>query len=161
MREAIGELRTLQFELSPPVLHKRGLSAALDWLARNTRERWGIDLRYAADVELPTLSRQQSVILFQCARELVYNLIKHSGATRGMIRLTADADGLTLTVQDNGRGFAATNAAVDNGAAGGGYGLYSARERLQLLGGRLEIQSAVSGALLVIHLPLPELRPSW
>jgi signal transduction histidine kinase len=44
LREAIGELRTLQFELSPPVLHERGLAAALDWLAGDTRERWGIDL---------------------------------------------------------------------------------------------------------------------
>jgi signal transduction histidine kinase len=157
MREAIGELRTLQFDLSPPVLHKRGLSAALDWLASNTRERWGIDLRYAVDTGLPTLSQQQSVILFQCTRELVLNLIKHSGASSGMMTLTADAEGLELTVQDNGRGFDATDTDVDNGATGGGYGLYSVRERLQLLGGTLEIQSDVSGSVLLIRLPLREL----
>ncbi len=157
MREAIGELRTLQFELSPPVLHKRGLSAALDWLASNTRERWGIDLRYAVDAGLPTLSRQQSVILFQCARELVHNLIKHSGASSGMITLTADAEGLELTVEDNGRGFDATNTGRDSSASGGGYGLYSVRERLQLLGGKLEVESGASGSLLLIRLPLPEL----
>jgi signal transduction histidine kinase len=155
MREAIAELRTLQFELSPPVLHKRGLSAALDWLSSNTRERWGIDLRYAVDAGLPTLSRQQSVILFQCARELVYNLIKHSGASSGMITLTADAEGLELTVEDNGRGFDAANRICADGTAGG-YGLYSVHERLQLLGGQLEIQSDASGSLLLIRLPLPE-----
>ena len=157
MREAIGELRTLQFELSPPVLHKRGLSAALDWLAGSTRERWGIDLRYAVDAELPTLNRQQSVILFQCARELVHNLIKHSGASRGMITLTVDAEGLELTVQDNGRGFDANNTDRDSSASGGGYGLYSVRERLQLPGGKLEVESGVSGSLLLIRLPLPDL----
>jgi signal transduction histidine kinase len=159
MREAIGELRTLQFELSPPVLHKRGLSAALDWLAGNTRERWGIDLRFAVDADLPRLSRQQSVILFQCARELVHNLIKHSGASRGMIRLTADTEGLALRLEDNGRGFDAANTELDNGATGGSYGLYSVRERLQLLGGTLDIQSDLGGALLLIRLPLAELRP--
>jgi len=156
MREAIAELRTLQFELSPPVLHKRGLSAALDWLASNTRERWGIDLRYVVDTGLPTLNRQQSVILFQCARELVHNLIKHSGARRGMITLTSDAEGLELTLEDDGRGFDATDTKVDKGATDGGYGLYSVRERLKLLGGTLEIQSDVSRSLLLIRLPLPE-----
>jgi signal transduction histidine kinase len=159
MREAIGELRTLQFELSPPVLHKRGLSAALDWLAGNTRERWGIDLRFAVDADLPRLSRRQSVILFQCARELVHNLIKHSGASRGMIRLTADTEGLALRLEDNGRGFDAANTELYNGATGGSYGLYSVRERLRLLGGTLDIQSDLGGALLLIRLPLAELRP--
>lgn len=154
MREAIAELRTLQFELSPPVLHRRGLAAALDWLAGDTRERWGIDMTCVVAANLPVLNREQSVILFQCARELVHNLIKHAQARHAQLALTVDSGELALSVADDGRGFALR---PDDGArtvAEGGYGLYSIRERLRLLGGRLEVDSPATGSRLIIRLPL-------
>lgn len=153
LREAIAELRTLQFELSPPALHQHGLPAALRWLATDTRSRWGIALRCEVDQVLPPLDRRQSVILFQCVRELVHNVIKHADASSGVIRLSADADGLLLAVEDDGCGF---EPPLDDGAstsARGGYGLYHVRERLLLLGGRLDIQSVPIGSRLVMQLP--------
>jgi len=162
LREAIAELRTLQFALSPPVLHQRGLGAALDWLAGDTRERHGIALRCMLADELPELDRDTAVMLFQCARELVYNMIKHAGAESGTMALAMDADGLRLTVEDDGRGFAADGDGAGRPESGGGYGLYSVRERLKLLDGSLEVSSPTRedgrGARLIIRLPLPD-RP--
>ena len=63
MREAIAELRTLQFDLSPPVLQTRGLGAALEWLAGDVGERWGIAMRCVVEDGLPALGRLQTVTL--------------------------------------------------------------------------------------------------
>lgn len=160
LREAIGELRRLQFELSPPVLHQRGLAAALDWLAADTRARFGIALAAVIDADLPALDRRASMLLFQCARELVHNLIRHAGARRGLLRLGADADGLTLRVEDDGRGFCPARVAAHDAGSDGGYGLYSVRERLGLLGGTMTIESGADGTRIRLRLPLAALAPA-
>ena len=154
LREAMAELRTLQFELSPPVLHQRGLPAALDWLAGDTHSRWGIALDCVIDAEVPSLDKRTSVILFQCARELVHNMIKHSGARGGCIGLSAEADHLLLRVVDDGRGFEASVGQPVSGDASRGYGLYSVRERLALLGGGLTIESDDRGSRVSVRIPL-------
>nr|WP_240905883.1 CHASE sensor domain-containing protein [Thiorhodococcus mannitoliphagus] len=152
MREAIGELRSLQFELSPPILYQKGLAAALDWLASNTEERWGIRMICTIDSPQPDPGRDASVILFQCARELVYNLIKHSGASQGAIRLMADREGFAISVEDNGCGLADDAPAIP-AQDRSGYGLYSVRERLGLLGGTLELMPMDPGTRARIGLP--------
>jgi signal transduction histidine kinase len=154
MREAIGELRTLQFELSPPVLHQRGLAAALDWVAADTRARWGMAMTCSIAPGVPDLDRRQSTVLYRCARELVHNMIKHAGARHGSIALSARDGVLELVVGDDGRGFDPAAASAPSAPAGAGYGLYSIRERLALLGGSLDIASSAGGSRLTVRLPL-------
>jgi signal transduction histidine kinase len=161
LREGIAELRTLQFELSPPVLEQKGLPAALEWLAASTQARWGILMTYAQAGPPPALSRDRSVILFQFARELVYNLIKHAQARSGAIGLTTDPAGLVLSVEDDGVGFAeqvpGVEVAADSGQ-GGRFGLYSVRERIALLGGSLDIAPLAPGSRVSIRLPPASVR---
>jgi signal transduction histidine kinase len=154
MREAIGELRTLQFTLSPPILHQRGLAEALHWLAADTRERWGIGLTCTVGADLPVLDHRQTTILFRCARELVNNLVKHAGARNGAIELRTDGKAFELAVEDDGRGFDPAQSGSTGADRAGGYGLYSIRERLALLGGSLEIHTSATGSRLVVQLPL-------
>lgn len=153
MREAIEELRTLQFELSPPILHQKGLAAALDWLAASTQARWGIRLCCTIDSNIPEPGWEVSAILFQCARELVYNLIKHSGATQGTMRARADSAEFAILIEDNGCGGARDVLSARVGDCTG-YGLYSVRERLELLGGTLELTDRHPGTLAAMRLPL-------
>ena len=152
LREGIGELRSLQFELSPPVLHQRGLPAALEWLAANARARWGIPIHSVIDGDAPPLGHDLSVILFRAARELVYNLIKHARATHGEIRLRVTAAGLELCVDDDGIGCG-TDAGTEPGSPAAGFGLYSLRERVALLGGSLIIEPRAPGTRVSIRLP--------
>jgi len=164
LREGIAELRTLQFDLSPPVLEQKGLPAALEWLAASTQARWGIPMTYTLTGPPPALGRERSVILFQSARELVYNLIKHAQARRGAIGLASDPTGLRLSVEDGGVGFAlgfiggftgwmpGTEATADPGQ-GGRFGLCSVRERIALLGGSLDIAPLAPGSRVTICLP--------
>jgi signal transduction histidine kinase len=152
LREAIAELRTLQFELSPPVLARQGLAAALAWLAESTQARWGIPMTCMVQPDVPQPGPETSVILFQCARELVYNLIKHARAGRGTIRLQAQAGGLALIVEDDGVGFD-PSAPSALPRPDGGFGLHSVRERLALISGDLVVEPASPGTRARILVP--------
>jgi signal transduction histidine kinase len=88
IREALGELRGLQLELSPPALYLGGLPQALESLATHTCARFGVAIAYGQSGEIPPLPQDLAVVLYQCARELLYNLIKHARATRGAIALS-------------------------------------------------------------------------
>lgn len=152
LSEAIGELRGLQFDLSPPVLESGGLSAALGWLAESTQGRWGLSMSYRMDGTLPALDRPRKVLLFQCARELVMNLIKHAKASRAEIRLTRRGDCLELQVEDDGVGFGASHARGDS--AGGGYGLRGVCERLALVDGGITLEDLHPGARVRLWIPV-------
>jgi two-component system sensor histidine kinase/response regulator len=156
MNEAMTDLRTLQFDLSPPVLHQRGLAAALEWLAGSMGRRSGLALDCVIDDELPLLSPAVSVLLFECARELVVNLIKHADATGGDLLLQSQGEELILTVEDDGRGFASETAAAQPSEPRR-YGLVSIRERLRLYGGRLDIDDCATGSRVTLRLPLSAL----
>jgi ABC-type amino acid transport substrate-binding protein len=152
LREAIAELRTLQFDLSPPVLARQGLAAALAWLAESTQARWGIQMTCAVQPDLPQPGHETSVILSQCAWELVYTLIKHARASRGAIRLQAREACLELIIEDDGIGFD-PNSAQPLPRPDGGFGLHSVCERLALIGSDLTVEPSASGTRVRIRLP--------
>jgi signal transduction histidine kinase len=102
--------------------------------------------------DLPQPGHEVSVILFQCARELVYNLIKHARASRGAIRLKAREACLELIVEDDGIGFD-PNAAQPLPRPDGGFGLHSVRERLALIGSDLTVEPSAPGTRVRIRLP--------
>lgn len=156
MNEAIAELRTLQFDLSLPVLHQRGLTAALEWLAESMSRRSGLALDCVIDDELPPLSPAVSVLLYQCARELIVNLIKHASATGGDLLLRFQGEDLVLTLEDDGQGFA-PGSATALPTTTGGYGLASIRDRLKLFDGDLAIASGATGSRITLRLPLAAL----
>ena len=153
LREALQELRTLQFELSPPLLYQEGLAAALNWLASHATQRFGVALLFTSPPSTLTLDRNLAIMLFQCARELVYNVAKHAKASAGRIELDIQDQAVLLVVSDNGRGFPSATMAVSPGT-GGGYGLFSVRERLALLGGSLSIESNAAGTRVSVRTPL-------
>lgn len=144
---AIKQLRSLVFELSPPLLRKRGLYQALEWLASEVREQWGLHVVCEQSGDPPALADALSVTLFQGTRELLINTAKHAEATQALLRLSYDGDLLRIVVSDDGRGFEPTwleHAGVVSGtaqgeSAAGGFGLYSLRSRMELLGGCLQL----------------------
>ena len=81
------------------------------------------------------------MLLYQAVRELLLNIVKYAQVTVAEVMLTQADDTLTLTVADAGVGFDPTRLRVVGGTEGG-FGLFAIRERLELLGGRLEIASA-------------------
>lgn len=146
-------MRTLQFELSPPLLYQDGLAAALEWLAPHATQRFGVALSFTSPPSTLTLDRNLAIMLFQCARELVHNVAKHARASADRSELDIQDQAVLLVVSDNGRGFPSA-AMTGSPGTGGGYGLFSVRERLALLGGSLSIESDASGTRVSVRTPL-------
>jgi PAS domain S-box-containing protein len=143
IEEAIAAARSLNFELFPPVLQQSGLPAALKWLANWTHTKYKIDVHVTADPRADSGRKDVRTLLYESVRELLFNAVKHAQAERVTLELALDAnDQLCITVSDQGVGF--EPAAVDHRSNAGqvGWGLFSIRERLTLLGGRFEIDSA-------------------
>jgi signal transduction histidine kinase len=158
MREAIDELRSLQFELSPPMLHREGLAPALRWLASSASERSGVRFAFVdRNSALPALPEEIETVLFRCARELVFNVAKHASAQQATIELDVAGEKLILTVRDDGTGFAPT--ATRRARRRGGFGLFSISERLALFGGDLDISTDTGGTCARIRIPLPATTP--
>jgi CheY-like chemotaxis protein/anti-sigma regulatory factor (Ser/Thr protein kinase) len=133
--------------LSPPILHAAGLAAGLQWLSRWMAEKQGltVDLAIEPDTEPP--QEDLRVLLFQSARELLFNVVKHAGVTRACMELSRqDEDHLRLIVRDQGAGFRPADLDAEAAkATASGFGLLSIRERLQLLGGSMDIDAAPGG----------------
>lgn len=133
--QAINITRSLISDLSPPVLHEMGLATALEWLADRVSRMSGIAV--SAQVEPPEtpLNEETEVILFRAAAELLTNVVKHSGAKKARVSLREDNGKLWLVVEDDGQGFDPGKIKMDS------FGLFSIRERLSYLGGKLNLDS--------------------
>jgi two-component system sensor histidine kinase/response regulator len=140
---AIRQLRSLVFELGPPLLSHGGLYAALEWLAGDVQEQWGLEVICECSGDPPALADAVAVTLFQGTRELLINVAKHAEATQAVIQVTSDGEALRIGVYDNGRGFdpqwLGDDAPSPAHGAAGGFGLYSLRSRIELLGGHLRL----------------------
>ncbi len=141
--ETMSQARNLSFELFPPVLHEVGLEAALVWLAHQYSERTGIACHVEIDGEGPELAEDIRTMAFQSVRELLANIRKHSGAESCTITVNHVNGYLTVLVEDLGHGFDPnlTRDHTDPDTAKGGFGLFSIRERMRSLNGRMLVDS--------------------
>jgi len=143
LEDAIAAARSLNFELFPPVLQESGLPAALTWLANWTHDKYQVDVQVIADRRADSRRKDVRTLLFESVRELLFNAAKHARADRVTLELTLDADDqLCITVSDQGIGFEPAELDERSKVGQAGWGLFSIRERLMLLGGRFEIDSA-------------------
>jgi two-component system CheB/CheR fusion protein len=140
--ESISATRFLTAELSPSVLHDLGLAAGLEWLARWMAEKHGIQVNLTAVKDIPAPAEDVKVLLFESVRELLFNAVKHANVSSVSVNLgQVEGNALRITVSDAGTGFDPASLKLA-GQIGGGFGLFSIRERLDLIGGNLEIDSA-------------------
>lgn len=152
--QSISASRSLTIELSPPILYDAGLPAALNWLARWMRSKHGLQVEVRTDEAANPPAEDVKVFLFQAARELLFNVVKHAGTRRAQVELNRHENGqVQLVVRDNGIGFDASRLRE---ASSRGFGLFSIRERIELLGGRMEIDSAPGAGTRITLLALPQ-----
>jgi PAS domain S-box-containing protein len=152
--EAIDAGRSLTTELRPPVLYEDGLGAAVRWLAGQMSERHQLTTEVRVGRDAEPGDDAIKALLFETARELLFNAVKHGGADSVDIKLESLGDrGTRLTIRDNGRGF--DPAMLDEDADHhSGFGLFSIRERLKALGGAMVIDSGDGrGAEVAVEAP--------
>jgi len=149
-REAVLDMRILIFELHPPVLEESGLVAALQARLATVEARAGVHAEVDVEGER-RLPRPVEEELFWIAREALNNAVKHARATRVTVRLRFGEGDVRMDISDDGQGF-------DSAGAGrsGGVGLRGIEERVQRIGGRLEIVSLPQeGTTLTVQVKVP------
>lgn len=149
VRAAIGRLRKMVFELRPPALDEEGLVPALRLYLEEFKLDTGIDYRFVSEPsEEPT--SQTRVVLYRIAQEALTNVRKHSGATRVSVTLARANGGVSLTIADDGVGFSADE--IDH--VPGHIGLSEMRERAEMAGGKLELDTGPgAGATVTVWVP--------
>jgi PAS domain S-box-containing protein len=143
LEEAIAAARSLSVELNPPVLQTSGLPTAFCWLADWSRSKYGLEVTVSADPRADSNRKDVRTLLFGSVRELLFNVVKHANVARVTVDLALGPnDTLCITVTDEGLGFDPRELDERAKANQVGWGLFSIRERLTLLGGRFDVESA-------------------
>lgn len=151
----IHQVRTLTFEVSPPLLYQVGLEATVEWLGERFHEDYGFAFQFHGEADLPPLAEELRVTLFQLVRELLVNIAKHAAAKNVAIDLRQAAGMIVLTVSDDGCGFDPPASLGRPVAAITGYGLFNARRRIEHLGGCMTVDSRRgAGTTITLQLPL-------
>jgi signal transduction histidine kinase len=148
--EALEDIRRLTLELRPQILDDFGLVPALEHLTDSFADRTGLDVELRTPpAEQERLTPEQETTLYRAAQEALTNIAKHAQATHVRVELRRGHDRVELTVADNGRGLQQTRS-----NQGRSFGLIGMRERVALVGGSLQIESA-AGAGTTVRVRLP------
>jgi len=139
--QIVEDTRTLTFDLSYPILYELGFEAAVaEWLTDQIQEKHGIRTEFVNDGNQKRLDDDIRVLLFRNVRELLINVVKHAQANKVKVSIRKVKDNIRVSVEDDGVGFNPVEVA-SMAAKRAEFGLFSIRERLEQLGGLIEIDS--------------------
>jgi len=140
VEQSIQYTRSLTFELSPPILYELGFESAVESLGEQILRKHGILFRCKDDGQPKPMREDTRIILFQVVRELLMNIAKHAHADKASISIFKDGDSIRIHIEDDGVGFDTSkiDTSLNNTV---GFGFFSIRERLNYIGGQIEIKS--------------------
>jgi two-component system NarL family sensor kinase len=143
------EVRTISHNMMPWALHKTGLAQVVKQFIENIENNTIAINFFSKGFEVP-FDDTIELILYRVLQESVNNVMKHANADRIDISLMRDEATISLTIEDNGKGFDTTNPAVYNGM-----GLNNLRSRINFLKGKVEFDSQVGkGTLVSVYIPV-------
>jgi PAS domain S-box-containing protein len=152
--DAVKQTRSITYELSPPILHELGLIEALEWRLEKIRFESDIETSYKHNLDNIKLRNEQEVILFRSVDEILKNVIKHAAATQVDITAEATQYSFSVSIQDNGKGFDTSILAPERRWRDS-FGLFSIKERIEYLGGVLDIRSETgNGTIVILNIPV-------
>ncbi len=145
---SVNEVRDIALLLRPSMLDDLGLTAAIQWQAREVSRRTGLAVKVSAEAEADDLPEGLSICLYRVAQEALQNVARHAQAKTVQIELKQNPGRLVLSVHDDGIGFDAENVR--------GLGMVGMKERLRQMGGTLRVTSHPgSGTTVVAEVPVP------
>jgi signal transduction histidine kinase len=156
LERVIEDTHSLVFDLSPPVLHELGLGPAVEQVGEQICTANGLRFDFEDDGCAKLLDADLAVRLFRSARELLMNVVKHARANHIRVTLRRTGDEMRIAVEDDGVGF--DTAITEPRVGAKEFGLFSIREHLRLVGGRLEIESRPGRTRAGLVVPLPPRR---
>lgn len=143
--EAVVRVRAIAHGLHPPQLDTLGLAAALEALC-TLQSRGGTEVCLHVGSPVPRANAERELALYRIAQEAIGNALRHGAPQRVQVGLDSDGGQLQLSIADDGRGH--------DLAAPAGFGRRSMRERVALVGGRLDETSSASGTRIEARVPL-------
>src|SRR5919201_1621409 len=147
--QTLQDVRRLAVELRPTALDDFGLAPALERLTSTFAEQTGTVVEIESQLGEERLPADVETVLYRIVQEALTNVVKHAQADHVSIVLQRKEGIVTTVIEDDGRGFATGD------PGDGGPGLVGMKERVELVNGRLEIESSEgSGTTLVVEVPL-------
>jgi two-component system, NarL family, sensor kinase len=151
--KSIAELRRVAHNMMPETLMKFGLDTALKDFCSTVDQSGAVKLTYQSfGLEETTVPEITSAAVYRIVQELVNNILKHAGATSALVQLISKDGTLSITVEDNGRGF--ERKVLETGV---GIGYSSLQNRVTYLKGTIELQTS-PGKGTALHIQLPNLN---
>jgi two-component system sensor histidine kinase UhpB len=138
VNQAMAELLHLARTLRPTALDDHGLVPAIESQLRRFSAQTGVSAELHTEGNPDALDSDQEIVVYRVAQEALSNVAQHAAARRVELGLSADKEGVELTIRDDGRGF-------DPGRPTDSLGLSGMSERARLLGGRLDVDSRPGG----------------
>jgi two-component system, NarL family, sensor histidine kinase DegS len=152
VEKSVDMVHQFACELRPAVLDDLGLIPALHSFAKFFSKRTRIQVHLKAFAEVEQLDNNQRTILYRVAQEALTNVARHAQASRVEVSIQKLADGICMKINDNGKSFEVER--VLNATGRKRLGLPGMRERLEMVGGRFEIESAPGkGTTITAQLP--------
>ncbi len=149
--DVLDEVRLLSHTVHPREMDDLGLGAALHHLVREVKRRGTLCVNVEIDPTTATLAPAVASVLYRVAREALTNVVRHAGAATLVLRAGISGEFARIEVRDDGVGFLPDDAERRRP----GMGLSSMRERLALLDGVLEVDSALGrGTCVLARIPL-------
>ncbi|HEY4073852.1 MAG TPA: cache domain-containing protein [Herbaspirillum sp.] len=146
LNNALGEVRRISHDLRPALLDDLGLAAALAHLTHEFAEITAVTDEFESNGTTEHLSDVSKTVLFRIAQEALTNVKRHAFATAVKVSLISSENTVTLTIADNGRGFDIAGVAQNPKH---GIGLRNMHERLESIGGKLDVFSSADGTSVV------------
>jgi two-component system sensor histidine kinase UhpB len=147
-RASLEDVRRIATDLRPEALKDLGLASALAALGDGFGRRAGLRVDRQIQIPTPQLSGEAELVVYRVAQEALTNVARHADSDAVQLMLASDADRLTLTVRDNGRG-------LPGGLARDGSGIRGMQERAGLIGADLRIETPIDGGGTELRLELP------
>jgi signal transduction histidine kinase len=151
---AIQITRTLSLELNPPILNTEGLDAALRWLCTYMQNNYKLNVNLQIHGPVDQIRGDAQMIITNMIRELLKNVVNHSGVLKAAVDVTCEHHLIKAIVKDEGKGFDEKKE-LKKTSEETGFGLFSVRERLNMFGGELQVDSEIGrGTVCTIIYPL-------
>ncbi|WDP85575.1 MAG: hypothetical protein HUN05_10900 [Desulfobacter sp.] len=132
-------MRTVTFQVSPPILYSLGLGAAIQWLVDDINTKNNMNITYENQIEgAVNLSDNKKIFIYRSVRELVVNIIKHAETKEAGVVLSANKKDIIIKVRDNGVGFKMDPYTRTESLS---FGLFSIKKRFDAIGGEVRIKS--------------------
>jgi len=155
LEQADRSVRSITFQLSPPVLHDLGLLEALEWLGEDCLGRYELELHIEDDDAPQVQDDRTRLLLFRAVREILVNASTHAGARTALLRLGRQDERLSITIEHPGIGYSDEKAGeVDDH-------LFGLREQLKQVNGSIRCESSAErGTRLTLTAPIEAAQPA-